>query len=146
MPVWRKCLGEPAVAAGADREVLLLEVPLDTPGLALRSFATVDDGRALDAVFSQVVVGPAAVLAGPGSGFGAGGIGHGVGCFHNFQTLRHTHWTFGGMPITRHHHARQRRFLGPECFNCVGHGTCGLASAQYQSATLGHSRQKSCVG
>jgi alkylation response protein AidB-like acyl-CoA dehydrogenase len=60
-----------AVTDEAAHDEVLLEVPRNAPGLALREFATVDDGRAVDAAFNGVRVETACALAGAGGGFAA---------------------------------------------------------------------------
>lgn len=59
-----------AVDAAAG-ETLLFGVAPDAVGVACEHYATVDDGRALDLRCRGVELDAAALLAGPGSGFGA---------------------------------------------------------------------------
>jgi len=52
------------VAATADEHrEMLMTVPLDTPGIAVREFRTIDAGRALECIFTSVVVPASQVLA-----------------------------------------------------------------------------------
>jgi alkylation response protein AidB-like acyl-CoA dehydrogenase len=54
-----------AVTTGAQPQELLITVLLDTPGLAVREFPTIDGGRALKCTFANVAVAQSQVLMPP---------------------------------------------------------------------------------
>ncbi len=62
----RELLVSATTAAGGDAELLAV-VPIDSPGLELRRYTTIDGGEAANAVFSGVMVPASAVLAPPDS-------------------------------------------------------------------------------